>query len=326
MHDWFYSTLALGVLFITSLELIFYGFYYVFFLALDPDDTASRSDASGNTARGDSINIGSRGQRGRFSNTGRATAAREGSGSSQGGHYVPSANIGDHGLARGAGATAIREETVRRRHNAGTGSWGTGLLRRPLVGENSAVSTKGEAETTWQSSSESPSVRPGLQEYQRGARYVIEGRGIGNDDTSAAAASSVESAASVGSVAAVGTAACASGSGGGTGAGSTRTPSIGRLSKEEEDNAAMASWAALGGGVNQGGGGSAGGSGIGRVVGDDKPLEESDSVNPKAGGGAGREIRRDGRSVSGAEALTGAEWVQCAEEARDPRVHDLTDR
>lgn len=331
MHDWFYSTLAVGVLFITSLELIFYGFYYVFFLALDPDpDTSVRPGASSNAAGASSRSAGSRARTGLFATTNvpvatpKTSRGRGGSVSSQRGQYVPSATASSDRGSTGSGraAAVAGEEALRRSYNAEGGSWGTSEFGRPFVDANRPATTA--------VSSESSSSRPGVQAYQRGARYVIEGRGLGQGNTSAAAAPAVGSAATVASVA--GAATGAASDGGRTG--SARVPSVSRLSQEEED-AAMASWAALGGGVDAGGGRrgegcSVEGSTIPRVVGtgDEETVEKSESGDQGDGGseeGVGGGTMPDVGSSFRAQALAAAELMGRGEGGRDSRVHDLTD-
>lgn len=345
MHDWFYSTLALGVLFITSLELMFYGFYYVFFLALDPDtDTSNRRGAWSSAPGTSTRSAGSRAGTGRLAATSVPDAttiisgARGRSGSAQGGQYVPSATVGsDRGSTGSGGVPAVvGEEALRRRHRAEGGSWGTSEVGRPFVDASRPA-------TTAVSSESSPSSRPGIQAYQRGARYVIEGRGFGQNNTTSAAA-----AADVGSASAGAAAAAAGGGGDGASAvsgggrtGSARAPSMGKLSEEEEHAAAMASWAALGGGVDVrggsasegrgGGGGSVGGSTIPRAVGpgDEKSIEGSGSGDQGDGEseeGVGGGMMPGAGSSFGAQALAAAEWMGRGEGATGSRVHDLTDQ
>ena len=341
MHDWFYSTLALGVLFITSLELMFYGFYYVFFLALDPDtETSGRPGASSNAPGASNRSAGSRARTGRFAATSVPPVAttiisrgRWGSVSSQGGQYVPCATAGSDRGSTGSGgaAAAAGEETLRRSYNAEGGSWGTSEFGRPFVDANRSAATA--------VSSESSSSRPGVRAYQRGARYVIEGRGLGQDKTTAGAGAGAGATPAVGSAAAAsvasvaGAGAAAASDGGRTC--SARVPFASRLSQEEED-AAMASWAALGGGVDAGGGpgereGSVGGSTVPRVVGpgDEETVEEIGSGDQGEEGseeGAGGGIMPVAGSSIRAQALAAAAWMGRGEGGRDSQVHDLTDR
>ena len=118
MHDWFYSTFAAGVIFITSLEVILVGFLYFFFFLGEEDERPPRSDGAQNRAatRGPTRRYTA----GNLSSTSNATAAA-------------------------MGGAANNE----------------GLRRRGMTS----------------SSSERQELPPGVQAYQRGARYVIRNRG-----------------------------------------------------------------------------------------------------------------------------------------------------
>ncbi|CAM9574709.1 unnamed protein product, partial [Hapterophycus canaliculatus] len=233
MRDWFYSTLAAGVLFIASLELMFFGFCYVFFFlgledpanssrgrenAQDPKDNGRNGQIPEGTAAANSYRSGA------------AVVVREGVGVgiSDGEHHEP-AEAGNGMEAAESAATAATaataaaaavaaaeggdfrdENCLRRRTGAGAGaapgsaaangaaSRAGGYAPPYLASRNRAemqggslVSWLGASLPTQSSSSFSSSDRrqssaaaaaaaatalpAGVQEYQRGARYVVRG-------------------------------------------------------------------------------------------------------------------------------------------------------
>ncbi|CAN0418083.1 unnamed protein product [Ectocarpus sp. 12 AP-2014] len=238
MHDFFYSTLAAGVLFIASLELMLFGFCYVFFfVSLEESDKNNKSSDTGVTSHRVGTVPASRGNRNRTSSashtvtgipntTGRlssslsaaVTASGGGTGrgypttETNGGRESPPARAArtmprdqgvfhdDEGLRRRAGVEGGRPGTaagggstvepataaVSGSRRSGSGSVSsastenrdTVWIGRPnssLPSWLQAAATAAAAESTNRRQQEAPTLPPGVQAYQRGTRYVVQG-------------------------------------------------------------------------------------------------------------------------------------------------------
>lgn len=151
MHDWFYSTLAVGILFITSLELMLIGFVYVFFfLGLEEGSQTSGGTSTGtpsNSRRNESS--GRIGQASRPANT---HAKGSTSSSSTPIRHSPSGGHGSTATSTNHSTNSAHEDGLRRRPSA--------------AGRTSGGATSRQHERP----------PPGVQAYQRGARYVVEER------------------------------------------------------------------------------------------------------------------------------------------------------
>lgn len=201
MHDWFYSTLCAGVLFIASLELMLLGFCYVFFLGLE-DERA-------------------------------ATGARRGGHPIDGGRAAIRANAARHTNVSGSSSAVVSGRTASPTGRSAPSSTAEGLRRRDVgrVGNGSSSSPGREV------ASGGGVLPPGVQAYQRGARFVVRDRDRDVGETS----------------------------GGVSGTRTDASPPA--VPQEELHAAAMASWAALGGHVDQGGD-RTGSAGLNRRSGD----------------------------------------------------------
>ncbi|CAN0328533.1 unnamed protein product [Ectocarpus sp. 8 AP-2014] len=239
MHDFFYSTLAAGVLFIASLELMLFGFCYVFFfVSLEESDKNDNSSDTGVTSHRVGTVPASRGNRNRIpsashsvtgipNNTGRlssslsaaVTASGGGTGrgypttETNGGRESPPAREAaatmprdhgvfhdDEGLRRRAGVGGGRSgittgggstvepanAAVSGSHRSGSGSvssastenrdtvW-TGRPTSSLPSWLQEAATAAAAASTNRKQQEAPTLPPGVQAYQRGTRYVVQG-------------------------------------------------------------------------------------------------------------------------------------------------------
>lgn len=144
MHDWFYSTLAVGILFITSLELMLIGFVYVFFfLGLEEG-----SHTSGGTSTG----VPSNSLRNKDSSHRIGQASRPANAHASGSTSSSSTPFGSTATSTSHSTNSAHEGGVRRRPSAAGGTSGGAGSRQH----------------------ERPP--PGVQAYQRGARYVVEER------------------------------------------------------------------------------------------------------------------------------------------------------
>ncbi|CAM9886876.1 unnamed protein product, partial [Ectocarpus fasciculatus] len=238
MHDFFYSTLAAGVLFIASLELMLFGFCYVFFfVSLEESNKNSKSsDTGGDSHRVNTVSA-SRGNRNRTSSASHSvtgipnttdrlssslTAAGTATGGRTGRDYPPTeTNRGrESPSAREAAAapttsTFYDDEGLRRRAGVGGGRSGTaaggGATPEPATAAGSggrrlrsgSVPSAGteNQDTVWmgrptsslpswlqetataaaaaartnRKQQEAPTLPPGVQAYQRGTRYIVQG-------------------------------------------------------------------------------------------------------------------------------------------------------
>lgn len=262
MRDWFYSTLAAGVLFIASVELMLFGFCYIFFFLGLEDPANRRKKMKDELKNGKKNDINRHGAGGTAANNsyqrGAATIIREGGiRSSQ--EQTPTDGSGGRRRAASAAAAAASaaqgggfrgEEGLRRRTGVGGSSIADSAARGPGVHPPPPGHREERAEsspTSWltaslpvQSSSyasAATTLPPGVQAYQRGARYVVQAR-----DTDAGSGRGDGAGGEYGSEVV--------GSRGGEKGGGSRGEPNPRLvpenaSQEELDAAALASWAAL---------------------------------------------------------------------------------
>lgn len=175
MHDWFYSTLTVGILFVTSLELMLIGFVYVFFfLGLEEGSHTCRETSTGTPPNSGGNNDSSRriGQASRPANT---QARGPTSSSSPTVRHSPSSSHGSVATSTSHSPNSSYGDGLRRRPSAAGGSSGGAGVRQH----------------------ERPP--PGVQAYQRGARYVVQGResGAGSDVSGSHAAEGREGAIEV---------------------------------------------------------------------------------------------------------------------------------
>ncbi|CAN0272046.1 unnamed protein product [Scytosiphon promiscuus] len=297
MRDWFYSTLAAGVLFIASLELMLFGFCYIFFfLGLeDPANSGKRREIQ-NRSGNDNTVQGAVGTATTNSYRRGAAAIIRQSGDGGGPERQLSdagdgliASAGTATMAGGGGGESRRDEGLRRRTRTGAAT-GSAMAEGPANGASSSTSWR-TASLPPQSPSYSPDGRQrvaspaatttlpsGVQAYQRGARYVVQesdpvghvaGAGSGGGgvaDGISDDAGRVRGSKMVGSGGVAG--------GGGSGGESVSPVLPENASQEEMDAAALASWAALdtGGGSSPNETWSAAGSGGGAGVGENENI------------------------------------------------------
>eukprot|EP00903_Cladosiphon_okamuranus_P009638 g9171.t1 len=277
MQHWFYSTLTAGVLFIASVELMLFGFCYVFFLSVEgtdknPGNTAQTngSGSVGQTVSLAGVNSGGGGTQrpagvvrsygaggaGASSHTERlSTVGTAGGNSSSGSGGLPQTETAgttaegrgfvqqdDQGLRRRRTVSAATVAAAEATTTPGTDSNDAGRTTR---GASSATESSVTA-AAWAAIKPSPAARtqpspstlpPGVQAYQRGARYVVQPGG-GGGRTAARAYGGGSSGAGTGG------GGSGSGSGGGTGTNDPRVANS-STSQEDIDAAALASWAAL---------------------------------------------------------------------------------
>lgn len=164
MHDWFYSTLATGVLFIASLELMIIGFCYVFFfLGLEEESSTTASNRTSISR----ITAGARAH-------GRAMMTQGGATASYSAAPTVSASFNNGQLTTGRSRNAT--EMAR----SGSGTWSTtvydsGLRRRPAGSTRGSGGNLGHAPTRQQQQ-----PPPGVQAYQRGgAQSLLAAEGVG---------------------------------------------------------------------------------------------------------------------------------------------------
>lgn len=276
MRDWFYSTLASGVLFIASLELMLLGFVYVFFyLGLeDPVNSDKTKKAAKN--RKDKNDDSRQGAAGTSTTNsyrrGTAFVVREGRDGSGVEHRPDEAGDGRAGPAATAASVAGEgedfrgEDGLRRRTGAGAAA-GSAIVDSTEDRAGVDAPWREASSTSWlgssfpsQSSSYSPgemqppaasapaaTLPPGVKAYQRGSRYVVEGRHpAGNEAGASDGGSSTGGSNDAGGLSGN----RINSSGGGAGKESGREDPVPPLlpenaTQEELDAAALASWAAL---------------------------------------------------------------------------------
>lgn len=163
MHDWFYTTLAAGILFIVSLELMMIGFVYVFFflsLAEGPQPGGGTSPGTPSSRRGNNAGSGNTGCAPRRTNASVKSPASTGGGRSgapspsvtTSGRQSPSGGYGSSASSTSQSATSTPVGgTLRRRPSAAGGTRGSAGGRQP----------------------ERPPI--GMQSYQRGEPFVLPG-------------------------------------------------------------------------------------------------------------------------------------------------------
>lgn len=236
MHDWFYSTLAAGVLFIASLELMLIGFCYVFFfLDLEGEHQAAPANRTVTNRTQTNKTAVARANAGRNTIVTRSPGASRASGAG--------------GAASGASSEGSRVRVLDAAAEGGAGStfsdggtttstrvYGDGLRRRLGV-SNDSDGRREEGGVVESDYNRRPfslsSTPPGVRAYQRGARHS---HAVGGSRAVCTSAPD-----SVVGISARGRGPSSSGS----------DSSLQQASREELDAAAMASWAALGGNADQ---------------------------------------------------------------------------
>eukprot|EP00752_Nemacystus_decipiens_P001725 g1668.t1 len=311
MQHWFYSTLAAGVLFIASVELMLFGFCYVFFfIGVEATNTGEAQDGGGGQAV--SLPQGGNGGSRRLAGGARSYGGAGGTGVGGGGNRGGSRPLAETAVPASAGRGVVQQddEGLRRRRAA---SAATTAGTTPSADSGDTSRTRGVssasvppavwatespavwATTTTTTPSPSPSRKqgapstlpPGVQAYQRGARYVVQPRGSGGRPIARP---------DVGGPSGVGVGAGPGDAGRGGSGSSAVDPRGESASQEEVDAAAMASWAALDGNVTDmlrrvGEGVGGGGRGViapgVRVVDPVPAAEECEPHGAGAGAGAG---------------------------------------
>lgn len=320
MHDWFYSTLGAGILFIASLEVMLIGFTYVFFfMGLEDPQSASINDSNGSASTSTRYNSRSRASiragASRYSDVtatmnrtsaGTVEGARDSTSTSSGGYTYPNERLtgreGDTGGGTGSGTGSIHADGLRRRQPSGLG----GGISSPSTGGTGSPSLAQEIVT----SSSLPSsdfkgqqhlAPPGVQEYQRGARLVRGGGDPGGVSIGGGESHSNRPAGSA---------------------------PLERLSQEDLDAAAMASWAALAGNVDR----ETKTSGVARMHGDGEDpgtvitemgrvRRRGEDIDVSEGRTLGE--KEDGFGGSGHDRQGIAETEASVRERKEPRRHDV---
>lgn len=287
MQHWFYSTLAAGVLFIASVELMLFGFCYVFFF-LDVETTSTAKPGENNgggravsmTQGGSSSGQRPAGGARSYGDGGAGGSSHTGRLSTGGGAGSSGISIGRSGrpqaeteaaTATGRGFAEQGDEGLRRRRAASASAAAAAATTAAAEsgdagrarGASSASSAVTESAAAWgarpspaRRQPSSSTIPPGVQAYQRGARYIVQPRGGGVRPVDLANGRGPSGAG-----------AGASGAGGGGGGSGADVPRAENLSQADIDAAAMASWAALDGNVADTRRGGVGGQGEGRLHG-----------------------------------------------------------
>lgn len=209
MHNWFYTTLVVGVLFIASLELMVFGFGYVIFFLGDASQHSSSAThavhggSNTNTKRGPSP----------ISYSSAPTVVRAGSVVADGRNRSRQAlDLPTDGDSSSSGVvSASRAET------------GSGLRRRQAVA--SVVGTRNESDMSGSRFEPTSSTRV-ISSTEQFSPAEVAFQRPGEMPSVALSVSSPAAA--------------------GMGTGSLERSSSPQISREERDAAAMASWAALG--------------------------------------------------------------------------------